>query len=220
MMGGVVFAGDCSTRLPGLFVAGEDSGGVHGANRLGGNGVANSTVFGAVAGDTMAAWVQRDGRLANPLDLDSAIARCEQPFGRAKADLEAIREQLYGTMWERVGIIRDAQGLARAMTELATLDGALDGIGVRGSRAFNLTWHDWLNLKSLIAVSRAITRAAIAREDSRGAHYRDDFPESGPLDASAFTSIRNEGEVTMKPVAFTRVRPGQSLLNHAASYAI
>jgi fumarate reductase flavoprotein subunit len=198
-------------------VAGEDSGGVHGANRLGGNGVANSTVFGAVAGDKMAAWVAQHGRLANPVDIESAIARCEQPLRAGKGNLEGIREALYDTMWERVGIIRDARGLQRAAGELAAMDAELDNIGIgSGARAFNLSWHDWLNLKSLIAVSRVITRSALAREDSRGAHFRDDFPEAGPLETSAFTSIRKDGEVTMKPVAFTRVRPGHSLLKHAA----
>src|SRR5216110_2075178 len=108
MMGGVEFAAECTTSLRGLFVAGEDSGGVHGANRLGGNGVANSTVFGAVAGDSMAPWVQQHGRFADPLQIDEAIARCERPLRAGKGDLEAIREGLYDTMWERVGIIRDA----------------------------------------------------------------------------------------------------------------
>jgi fumarate reductase flavoprotein subunit len=220
MMGGVEFGHDCTTSLPGLFVAGEDSGGVHGANRLGGNGVANSTVFGAVAGDTMAHWVQRHGRLADPVQVDDAIARCEQPLRAGKGDLESLRERLYATMWERVGIIRDASGLNMAMNQLAGLDAELDSVGIgSGQRAFNLSWHDWLNLKSLVAVSRVIAKAALAREDSRGAHFREDFPEAGPLDTSAFTSIRNDGEVTMKPVAFTRVRPGHTLLNHAASYA-
>src|SRR6185436_9250264 len=83
MMGGVEFAADCSTALPGLFVAGEDSGGVHGANRLGGNGVANSTVFGAVAGDTMAAWVKSASyREPNRAAIDAAIEFCERPFRR------------------------------------------------------------------------------------------------------------------------------------------
>jgi len=217
MMGGVEFAADCSTELHGLFVAGEDSGGVHGANRLGGNGVANSTVFGAVAGDAMAEWVRREGRLADPVQVDDAVARCEQPLRARKGDVEGIRERLYDTMWERVGIIRDASGLRIAMNELMQMDAELDSVGVgSGTRAFNLSWHDWLNLKSLVGVSRVIARTALAREDSRGAHYRDDFPEPGALETSAFTSIRNDGEVTMKPVAFTRVRPGQSLLKHAA----
>jgi len=218
MMGGVEFAGDCTTALRGLFVAGEDSGGVHGANRLGGNGVANSTVFGAVAGDSMASWI-RGQHLRQPdaRAIDAAIARCERPFGTAPGDLEALREQLYETMWERVGILRDARGLTRALGELDVLDAELERTGVGDTtRAFNLSWHDWMNLRSLVQVSRAIAQAALARQESRGAHYREDFPHTGALEASTYTSIRADGTVTMKPVAFTRVRPGQSLLKHAA----
>ena len=218
LMGGVEFAPDCTTALPGLFVAGEDSGGVHGANRLGGNGVANSTVFGAVAGDAMAGWV-KDKMLFHPDGeaIDAAIRFCERPFrSGAKGNLEKIRDQLYDVMWERVGIVRDAAGLQQAQAELDALDGELDASSVaHAERAFNLTWHDWLNLKSLVAVSRAIAVAATARRDSRGAHYRSDFPQASALESSTFTSIK-DGSVTMKPVAFTRVAPGQSLLRNVA----
>jgi fumarate reductase flavoprotein subunit len=218
MMGGVEFAPDCTTALPGLFVAGEDSGGVHGANRLGGNGVANSTVFGAVAGDRMAAWVRSQRfRQANAAAIDAAIARCERPFGTRAGDLEALRERLFDTMWERVGILRNASGLAQGLAELDALDAELEQTGVGNTtRVYNLSWHDWLNLQSLVAVSRAITQAAAARQESRGAHYREDFPQTGSLETSAYSSIRADGTVAMKPVAFTRVRPGQSLLKHAA----
>src|SRR5437868_11415462 len=100
MMGGVEFAPDCSTALAGLFVAGEDAGGVHGANRLAGNGVANSTVFGAVAGDTMASWVLDKGLSQEDAGaVERAIEACETPFSAALGDLEALREQLYETMW-------------------------------------------------------------------------------------------------------------------------
>ena len=222
MMGGVEFRGDCSTELPGLFVAGEDAGGVHGANRLGGNGVANSTVFGAVAGDVMAAWArQAHFSEADGAALDAALGRCETPFGNPPARrLEPLREKLYDIMWERVGIIRDAGGLGEAARELAALDTQLDSHGLPDhNRAFNLSWHDWMNLKSLVAVSRAVTAAAIAREDSRGAHFRADFPECGPLEHSAFTSLRlkeNQFLVESKAVRFTRVRPGQTLLENVA----
>jgi fumarate reductase flavoprotein subunit len=222
MMGGVEFAADCSTALPGLFVAGEDSGGVHGANRLGGNGVANSTVFGAVAGDVMAAWVKNESfKDPNPAEIQEAISRCEVPFkGKGGENLEPLRDALYDLMWEKVGIIRDAAGLDAASEELRRLDSALDNASLADTnRAFNLTWHDWLNLKSLVAVSQAITAAAIARRDSRGAHFRADFPESGPLEHSAFTRISLQGsgfEVAMKKVVFSRVKPGQSLLENVA----
>jgi fumarate reductase flavoprotein subunit len=215
MMGGVEFAADCTTALPGLFVAGEDSGGVHGANRLGGNGVANSTVFGAVAGDAMAAWARGRSMLEpNAAAIEAAIDACERPFrGTARTGLEAIRERLYELMWEKVGIVREAAGLLQAQADLNALERALDAHALPSAeRAFNLTWHDWLNLKNLVGVSRAITAAAAARRDSRGAHFRSDFPESGALEQSTFTSIQN-GIVTMKPVAFTRVSPGQTLLH-------
>jgi fumarate reductase flavoprotein subunit len=219
MMGGVEFRGDCSTELPGLFVAGEDSGGVHGANRLGGNGVANSTVFGAVAGDSIAAWV-KNASLRDPdrAAIEAAVAVCESPFGKKPGSgLEALRERLYEVMWEKVGIIRDARGLSDAARELAALETELDGEGLADhNRVFNLTWNDWMNLKSLVAVSRAITAAAAVRHDSRGAHFRSDYPETGPLEQSAFTSLRRDLAVSMKPVAFTRVRPGQTLVTNVA----
>jgi fumarate reductase flavoprotein subunit len=218
MMGGVEFAADCTTALPGLFVAGEDSGGVHGANRLGGNGVANSTVFGALAGDAMAEWVKgASHREPDRASIDAAIAFCEQPFKpRSSKHLEPVRESLYELMWQKVGIVRDGAGLKDAQAELEALDAELDSYSLpHTDRAFNLTWHDWLNLKSLVAVSRAIALAAAARRDSRGAHFRSDFPEAGALERSTFTSIKNMA-VSMKPVAFTRVAPGQTLLRNVA----
>ncbi len=218
MMGGVEFRPDCTTDLPGLFVAGEDAGGVHGANRLGGNGVANSTVFGAVAGDTMAAWVKKENSLRDPdqAAIVAAVARCEPKAAGSHGSLEPLRERLNSVMWENVGIIRDRAGLASALSELNAIGEELAAAGIADSnRAFNLTWHDWLNLKSLVATSQVIAQAALAREDSRGAHYREDFPETGPLESSTYTSARLSGErlqIAMKPVAFSRVSPGQSLI--------
>ncbi|HUJ01037.1 MAG TPA: FAD-binding protein [Usitatibacter sp.] len=223
MMGGVEFAPDCSTAMEGLFAAGEDTGGVHGANRLGGNGVANSTVFGGIAGDTMAAWTPREGEWREPEAgaLDEAEARARRPLGRPAGDLERVRQSLYETMWNDVGILRDAAGLARAGRRLAELRSELDAVGVTGGDLrYNLTWHDWLNLSNLITVSSAICTAAAAREDSRGAHFREDFPQAGELSRSAFSRVTLEGErfaIEWKPVEFTRVRPGQSLLAPVAA---
>jgi len=224
MMGGVEFAADCSTELPGLYVAGEDAGGVHGANRLGGNGVANSTVFGAVAGDAMAEWVRTVGSFSE-IDssvVEAAISRCDKPFHSKPlphGSLEPVRERLYEVMWQKVGIIRDATGLRAALSELDLLESELNVTGVAdANRAFNLSWHDWLNLKSLVQTSRVIAEAALARTDSRGAHFREDFPDSGPLEQSAYTSLHNTDSglnMTLKPVAFTRVRPGATLLKDA-----
>ena len=221
MMGGLEFGLDCTTALAGLFVAGEDSGGVHGANRLGGNGVANSTVFGGVAGDAMAAWLAAEGALREPdrAQIEAAVARCERPFAGKAArhgGLEQVREALHELMWDKVGIMRDAAGLGAALSGLDAIETDLDaGALADHNRAFNLSWHDWLNMKSLIEVSRVIARAAAAREDSRGAHFREDFPDTGPLEASAYTCARLASgriEIEMRPVEFTRVRPGATLL--------
>ena len=119
-------------------------------------------------------------------------------------------------MWDDVGIIRDAASLARAAGTLDELEAQLDATGVDGNDlAFNLTWHDWMNLKNLILVSKSICHAAVAREDSRGAHFREDFPEVRDVENSRFTSVKwanNRFDCTTKPVAFTRVRPGETLL--------
>ena len=223
MMGGLVFAPDGSTALPGLFAAGEDTGGVHGANRLGGNGVANSTVFGGIAGDTMAAWVPRHGAFEEPdrAELDAAIAAALAPFGRRPTPLSPIRDTLHALMWEKAGILRDAASLAAAARGLDDLDAALDAAGVEdGDRAFNLTWHDWLNLKSLVLVSRAIVAAADARRESRGAHWREDFPHTDPdAEGLRYTlATLREGRIALgwEEVRFTRLRPGESLLPRAA----
>jgi len=218
MMGGVVFNTDCTTELPGLFTAGEDTGGVHGANRLGGNGVANSTVYGGIAGDRMPGWLTGHGAFNEPdaAAIDSAIARARHPLGRRPGNLAEIRDQLYDIMWDEVGIVRDRASLARAAGRLDALEARLDETGVADANlAFNLTWHDWLNLKNLLLVSKVIRAAAEAREDSRGAHYRADFPEAGDLATSRYTCVRLDGDrfdITTRPVEFTRVRPGETLL--------
>src|SRR5687768_13559608 len=211
MMGGVVFRGDCTTELAGLFAAGEDTGGVHGANRLGGNGVANSTVFGGIAGDAMAPWVRREGMLHEPDEqaIERAVAQARAPLGRPVGDIAALRERLYDIMWDDAGIVRDADSLRRAGDAPDELEARLDASGVDASNlAFNLTWHDWLNLKNLLLVSKSICAAAVAREDSRGAHYRADFPEVRDLARSRYTSVTwtaGAFSVAMHPVQFTRV---------------
>lgn len=218
MMGGLVFRPDCTTHLTGLFAAGEDTGGVHGANRLGGNGVANSTVFGGIAGDSMARWVKDNPaeRAPDEAAIMRSIASHEAPLKQPSGDLEAIREALYECMWTDVGILRDAAGLTRAQAKLAELDAELSSTGVgTEDRSFNLTWHDWLNLKSLVSVSKVIAKAALAREDSRGAHFREDFPSTSDLEASSYTVARLVGDeivLAREAVQFSRVRPGESLL--------
>jgi fumarate reductase flavoprotein subunit len=222
MMGGLEFEEDTSTALSGLFAAGEDCGGVHGANRLGGNGVANSTVFGGIAGEAMAAYVAAQAAHGDPDEaaIDQAIARGEAPFTVAPGDPGALRDKLWRTMWDDVGILRSAEGLNRALRALQDHEAELRSIGVADQdRRFNLTWHDWLNLESLVAVSKVIAMAALGREDSRGAHFREDFPETAELEQSRFSRVRlSDGDLKLEmvPVDFSIVRPGESLIEEEA----
>ena len=226
LMGGLEFEADGSTALPRLFAAGEDCGGVHGANRLGGNGVANSTVFGGIAGATMAARIGSEGGWADPDDtcIDRGVAAAEAPFGRRGGDLGALRDRLWQTMWDDVGVLRSADGLARGLATLDDYDAELQTSGLAdGDRAFNLTWHDWLNLESLIAVSKVIAKAAQAREDSRGAHFREDFPETGSLADSRYIQVRQvDGTLALDqiPVDFSIVSPGETLLTEEPANAV
>ena len=222
-MGGVICRPDTSTDWPGLFVAGEDASGMHGANRLGGNGVANSTVFGGIAGDEMPRFIAADPGHRDPDAhvLDAEVQRALLPFERKGGDLNDLRERLLAVMWDEVGLVRDRPGLDRAIAALDSIEGELLATGVADAgRAFNLTWHDWLNLRSLTEVSRVIALAAQKRENSRGAHFRSDFPEPGDLTSSRFTVARQTAagiDITDEPVAFTHVRPGETLLDKVAA---
>ncbi|QWD82095.1 L-aspartate oxidase [Polynucleobacter sp. MWH-S4W17] len=217
MMGGLVFKKDCSTDLPGLFAAGEDTGGVHGANRLGGNGVANSTVFGGIAGEAMASWVA--GQSLRECDMDevhASIKAHEEPLQKPAGDIEAIRDALAECMWDDVGISRTKESLLRARNTLEQLGASLEQMGVGNlQREYSVTWQDWMNLQNLVLVSKAVTEAAIARENSRGAHYRDDYPEPGSLEGSYFTAVNMLNQnlhIENRPVNFTMVKPGETIL--------
>ena len=217
MMGGLVFKKDCSTDLPGLFAAGEDTGGVHGANRLGGNGVANSTVFGGIAGDAMAQWVTSQSLLECNMDeVMASIQAHEAPLQKPAGDIEAIRDALADCMWDDVGISRTKESLVRARDILEQLGAQLNQIGVGDiQREYSITWQDWMNLQNLILVSKSVTEAAIARENSRGAHYREDFPEPGSLEGSYFTAVNllNQNlHIENRPVNFSIVKPGETVL--------
>jgi len=217
-MGGVICRPDTSTQWPGLFVAGEDASGMHGANRLGGNGVANSTVFGGIAGEVMPRWIAANPGRPAPDDevLEHEMSRALHPFRCKPGNLNALRERLLDAMWDDVGVMRDAAGLKRAIETLAAIEAELLSTGIADDdHAFNMGWHDWLNLRSLTEVSGVIARAALRRENSRGAHFRTDFPEPGELATSTFTVARlhaGEIEITDEPVEFTHVKPGESLI--------
>ena len=223
MMGGLVFEPDCTTEMAGLYAAGEDTGGVHGANRLGGNGVANSTVFGGIAGDSIAATI-KPGQAVPDVDqsvIDATMALCRQPLDRPAGRIDEVRTELWDHMWDDAGIVRDAASLKRADAKLIELDAQLDTVGVAESNlAYNLTWHDWLNLKNLILVSKGIVAAATARKDSRGAHFRADYPEVRDLENSTYTVVNlkdDKIQLGTKPVDFSIVKPGETLLDTDAA---
>jgi hypothetical protein len=136
--------------------------------------------------------------------------------GGGLGGLESIREALFECMWNDVGILRTGAGLQRALVTLAALDERLAQTGVDDEdRAFNLSWHDWINLKNLISVSRVIATSALAREDSRGAHFREDHPQTGDLPGSTFIVVTQTGtklDMRREPVVFSRVIPGQTIL--------
>jgi fumarate reductase flavoprotein subunit len=121
------------------------------------------------------------------------------------------------TMWDDVGILRSGEGLARGAAALDDLQDAVVRCGVAdGDRRYNLTWTDRLNLENLIQVSRTICAAALARTDSRGAHFREDHPKTSDLASSRYAVVRmrdNDIEVTTEAVHFTRIEPGQTLLD-------
>jgi fumarate reductase flavoprotein subunit len=211
MMGGVVVDPDCRTATEGLFAAGEDTGGVHGANRLGGNGVAESTVFGGIAGDVMAADVA--GRAlprVSDAALQAAAARVATPRGRGNAaEVYAIQRELREVMWERAGLVRDAEGLGVAAAAVERLAERLRGAGVPGHGALNTAWQDWLDLDSQLTAARLIIASALARRESRGAHWRRDFPAPSTTPPVSVRVQRRDGApvVWTEPVAMTRARP-------------
>ncbi|MCM3761849.1 FAD-binding protein [Alkalihalobacillus oceani] len=180
-MGGVRVSVNCESNIPGLFVAGEDAGGIHGANRLGGNGVADSTVFGARAGDAAAKYV-REGRNSGTISdaqVQLLIDEALSPFLRESGENPFyIRNELKDLMWKKVGLVRNKSDLTLAEEKLAELDSRINAVAVKGTTAYNLTWQEYLNVKNLVSIAKMVTTSALLREESRGSHYREDYPES------------------------------------------
>ncbi|MEE8395215.1 MAG: FAD-binding protein [bacterium] len=210
MMGGVPIDPRCFTALEGLFAAGEDASGVHGANRLGGNGVAESTVFGGIAGDAMAQWVAGVPPVAcRAAQVEQIIARCVAPFSRPEGrPVYRLLAALRNTMWLKAGVVRDGASLEEGLGELERLGADLARSGVPPIRSYNLPWMDFLNMENFLLVSDLIARSALARRESRGAHFRNDFPQRDDenfLCNLIFT--RHTAAPQKSPVAFDRLRP-------------
>ncbi len=211
MMGGVVIDSTCRTALEGLFAAGEDAGGVHGANRLGGNGVADSTVFGGIAGDVMAEWVAgRPLPAVSTARAEEMGRRLSAPLGgRDGAGLYSLLARLRSLMWERVGLIRERAGLESALAEIEEIEEGAAAVAVPGGREYNLAWQDWLNLISMTTAARLIARSALERTESRGSHFRRDFPRADPAWVANICVKQEKGATTVwrEPVRCSRVQP-------------
>jgi succinate dehydrogenase / fumarate reductase flavoprotein subunit len=186
IMGGVRVDGETqSSTVPGLFAAGECAAGLHGANRLGGNSLSDLLVFGKRAGEFAAAFALGNGPASpDPAQVDDT-ARCAlEPFERgAGSDGRGpyqLQQDLQVTMQDLVGIVRTEQEMREALERIGRLAEQARGVGVVGNREYNPGWHTALDLANLLVVSEAITRAAIERRESRGGHFREDFPEKDP----------------------------------------
>ena len=212
-MGGIRINRDCFTNLEGLFAAGEDASGVHGANRLGGNGVAESTVFGARAGDVVAGWVKnrKHADEVNASQVSAAQATANQ-FIERKGGVSpwALRDELGKVMWDRVGIVRHGDKLKQALDEIAALKQQAEQMSAPGAREFNLTWQQALDLRNMLTASELIARSALARQDSRGAHYREDFSKTDNENWLHNIYLARNGDgpkLWTDPVKLTRLKP-------------
>jgi succinate dehydrogenase / fumarate reductase, flavoprotein subunit len=181
MMGGVrVDADSQMSTVPGLFAAGECAAGLHGANRLGGNSLSDLLVFGKRAGE-YAARFAREHRAApvGEQDVDATARRALEPFERGTAGEGPYQVQhaLESLMQDLVGIVRLQEDMERALDGIAELRERAARVGVAGNREYNPGWHTALDLDNMLTVSQAIALAAIERRESRGAHFREDYPD-------------------------------------------
>ncbi len=181
LMGGVVVDGETgASTVPGLFAAGECTGGMNGANRLGGNSLSDLLVFGKRTGEGAARFA---GDAASPAIDDAQVADAAAEMtgylsGRWRSeDPYELHAELQATMQDEVGIYRDGEGLSRAVARLDELEGrAADARAQTGGAAYNPGWHLCRDVRNMLVVSQAVTRSALLREESRGAHSRLDFP--------------------------------------------
>ena len=184
IMGGIRVDGDSQmTNVPGLFAAGECAAGLHGANRLGGNSLSDLLVFGKRAGEHAATFAKsHDAGRFDPADVDRASRAALAPFDRG-ASAEApyqVQHELQSMMQELVGIVRGEAEMRIALERLQGLRQRANMVGVVGNREYNPGWHTAMDLANLIDISEAIARAALERRESRGGHFRDDYPEKDP----------------------------------------
>jgi succinate dehydrogenase / fumarate reductase flavoprotein subunit len=207
MMGGIrVDADSQMSDVPGLFAAGECAAGLHGANRLGGNSLSDLLVFGQRAGEYAARFAKENslGAIDNP-GLASIESRALRPFEGNGADNPfSVQHKLQDTMQDLVGIVRHEQEMLQALERIRELKAASETVSVDGNREYNAGWHTALDLQNLLTVSEIVTRSALERKESRGAHFRDDFPSKdetfGKFNHVARKGAGGEVELTRVPI--------------------
>ncbi|HEY6347119.1 MAG TPA: fumarate reductase/succinate dehydrogenase flavoprotein subunit [Bryobacteraceae bacterium] len=180
VMGGVQVEGDTQmSTIPGLFAAGECAAGLHGANRLGGNSLSDLLVFGERAGEFAAKFARENGDGKLPAgQLDEAARKALEPFDRGPSGENpyAIQHELQETMQNLVGIVRREEEMQQALEKIARLKERAAQAGVGGNREYNNGWHTALDLNNLLTVAEIVTRTALERKESRGAQFREDYP--------------------------------------------
>jgi succinate dehydrogenase / fumarate reductase, flavoprotein subunit len=186
--------------VPGLFAAGECAAGINGANRLGGNSLSDLIVFGKRAGEFAAKFAKENshGKIDND-KIDMFAGEALRPFENGAGENPySVQRDLQEVMQHNVGIVRDEGEMRSALDHLKTFWERAARVGVIGNRDFNPGWHTALDLKNLLTVSEAITRAALERKESRGAQFREDYPEKDERFAKVNTMIRKAEDGTME----------------------
>jgi succinate dehydrogenase / fumarate reductase flavoprotein subunit len=209
IMGGVRVDADTQmSSVPGLFAAGECAAGINGANRLGGNSLSDILVFGKRAGEFAAQYARTQSGAAtvDAQQVDAAARRALEPFERGTTGEGPYQVQyaLQDLMQDLVGIVRNESEMRQALDGLERLRERARLVGVGGHREYNPGWHAALDLPNLLTVSEAITRSAIERRESRGGHFREDFPNKEPS-FGTFNLIVRKGhdgnmEVSRRPI--------------------
>jgi succinate dehydrogenase / fumarate reductase flavoprotein subunit len=204
VMGGIRVDGDTQmSTIPGLFAAGESAAGLHGANRLGGNSLSDLLVFGKLAGEHAAQFASSAAPTRVSGDaVDAAAAHALEPFGRDAASPSSegayqVQHALQEMMQELVGIVRREEEMQQALEGLGALRNRAATVFVPGNREYNPGWHTALDLQNLLTVAEAVTRSAIERKESRGGHFRDDYPEKDPAYAGFNTLVRSGSDGQM-----------------------
>jgi succinate dehydrogenase / fumarate reductase, flavoprotein subunit len=184
IMGGVrVDADSAAATVPGLFVAGEAAGGMHGSNRLGGNSLSDLLVFGRRAGEGAVDFASGRTRtpVPNPGEIEHAVAQALTPFERTEGENPyQVHHDLQDTMQELVGIIRTGDELEQALERLEALVDRASRVAITGGRAYNPAWNLATDLPAMLTVSRCVTLGARDRKESRGGHTREDYPSADP----------------------------------------